>query len=82
MFLFSGSGLAVKLFNKCVIKEIPCSILLDFCSDGDNIPDALKLVNYLNDWFQLKEKQNTKNWSIPPSWNFLFGYHPPTEIFN
>lgn len=29
------------------------AVLLKFCSEGDNIPDALALVNYLNEWLQL-----------------------------
>ncbi|KAK6644496.1 hypothetical protein RUM43_000763 [Polyplax serrata] len=77
-----GSGLTVKLFNNCMRREIPCSILLNFCSDGDNIPDAFRLVDYFNEWFQLKEKQNLTNWIVPPSWNLFFGANPPVEIFN
>lgn len=29
------------------------AVLLKFCSEGDNIPDAFVLVNYLNEWLQL-----------------------------
>lgn len=29
------------------------AVLLKFCSEGDNIPDAFALVNYLNEWLQL-----------------------------
>lgn len=34
-------------------KGIQMAVLLKFCSEGDNIPDAFALVNYLNEWLQL-----------------------------
>lgn len=34
-------------------KEIPMVVLLKFVSEGDNIPDALGLVEYLNEWLQI-----------------------------
>lgn len=29
------------------------AVLLKFVSEGDNIPDALGLVEYLNEWLQI-----------------------------
>lgn len=29
------------------------AVLLKFVSEGDNIPDALSLVEYLNEWLQI-----------------------------
>lgn len=34
-------------------EELPLAVLLLFCSEGDNIPDAFTLVNHLNDWLHL-----------------------------
>jgi len=34
-------------------QGIQMAVLLKFCSEGDNIPDAFALVNYLNEWLQL-----------------------------
>lgn len=39
-------------FFSCA-QDIPLGVLLLFCSEGDNIPDALALVNHLNDWLHL-----------------------------
>lgn len=38
-------------------KGIQMAVLLKFCSEGDNIPDAFALVNYLNEWLQLVKSE-------------------------
>lgn len=43
----------VCLFVFSCAQDIPLAVLLLFCSEGDNIPDALALVNHLNDWLHL-----------------------------
>ncbi|XP_050794820.1 proteasome assembly chaperone 2 isoform X4 [Gopherus flavomarginatus] len=67
---------------------IQMAVLLKFCSEGDNIPDALALVNYLNEWLQLvKSEQNStapatpSQWKIPHSWRLLFGSGLPPALF-
>lgn len=49
LFLFFG----VFVFFFSCAEDIPLAVLLLFCSEGDNIPDALTLVNHLNDWLHL-----------------------------
>ena len=34
-------------------EDLPLAVILLFCSEGDNIPDAFTLVNHLNDWLHL-----------------------------
>lgn len=34
-------------------EDLPLAVLLLFCSEGDNIPDAFTLVNQLDDWLHL-----------------------------
>lgn len=34
-------------------EGIPLVVLLVFCAEGDNIPDAMTLLHYINDWLQL-----------------------------
>lgn len=38
-------------------EDLPLAVLLLFCSEGDNIPDAFALVNHLNDWLHLLDSQ-------------------------
>lgn len=72
----------MNLYQKCVQEKISCAVMIEFCSDGNNAPDALKLADYLDSWLQLKKKANKEVWTYPPSWILLFGPQPPTEIFN
>lgn len=47
-----GERSCFGLFFSCA-EDLPLAVLLLFCSEGDNIPDALTLVNQLNDWLHL-----------------------------
>lgn len=38
-------------------KEVQMAVLLKFVSEGDNVPDALGLAEYLNEWLQLIKPQ-------------------------
>ncbi|XP_046488655.1 proteasome assembly chaperone 2 [Neodiprion pinetum] len=78
-----GGGFAKNLYDVFVENHIPCAVLLRFCSEGDNIPDAMELANYLNQWLELFSKDASGNLLIrkPSSWRFLFGNDPPLEMF-
>uniref|UniRef100_A0A8D2F4Q8 Proteasome assembly chaperone 2 n=1 Tax=Theropithecus gelada TaxID=9565 RepID=A0A8D2F4Q8_THEGE len=48
-----GGGITKTLYDESCSKEIQMAVLLKFVSEGDNIPDALGLVEYLNEWLQI-----------------------------
>lgn len=77
-----GGGFAKKLLELFQQNNIKCVILLKFCSEGDNIPDAIELTNYLNTWLNLIPLDDNKSCKLtfPFSWKFLFGNSPLTEI--
>ncbi|XP_067404233.1 proteasome assembly chaperone 2 isoform X2 [Emydura macquarii macquarii] len=92
-----GGGITKLLFSErqkwiCNLSpfcsnRIQMAVLLKFCSEGDNIPDALALVNYLNEWLQLIKSENSdatappSQWKIPHSWRLLFGNGLPPALF-
>ncbi|XP_040520775.1 proteasome assembly chaperone 2 [Gallus gallus] len=91
-----GGGITKLLFTESCSKGIHMAVLLKFCSEGDNIPDAFGLVNYLNEWLQLiKIRRNSSTdaspereipdpsslWKIPSSWRLLFGNGLPPALF-
>ncbi|KAG5265179.1 hypothetical protein AALO_G00262240 [Alosa alosa] len=78
-----GGGITKGLYTDCCNEDIPMAVVLMFCSEGDNIPDAFALGNYLNDWLHLlsKSAQGSPQWNIPPSWKLLFGGGIPPAIF-
>lgn len=78
-----GGGVTKALFNDCCSENISMAVLLLFCSEGDNVPDAFTLVNHLNDWLHLLDKavQDPVPWRIPSSWKLLFGSGVPPMIF-
>lgn len=42
----------------CSMKEnIPLVVLLVFCSEGDNAPDALRMAEYANGWLNIHSNQ-------------------------
>ncbi|XP_013368924.1 PREDICTED: proteasome assembly chaperone 2 isoform X2 [Chinchilla lanigera] len=82
-----GGGITRTLYQESCSKEIPMAVLLKFVSEGDNIPDALGLVEYLNEWLQIIKPQSddptpsTLPWKIPSSWKLLFGSGLPPALF-
>ncbi|XP_025896230.1 proteasome assembly chaperone 2 [Nothoprocta perdicaria] len=82
-----GGGITKLLFTECCSKGIQMAVLLKFCSEGDNIPDAFALVNYLNEWLQLIKCESNNStatspqWKIPSSWRLLFGSGLPPALF-
>ncbi|XP_039381069.1 proteasome assembly chaperone 2 isoform X1 [Mauremys reevesii] len=83
-----GGGITTLLFSESCSNGIQMAVLLKFCSEGDNIPDALALVNYLNEWIQLVKSEQKSDapatpsqWKIPHSWRLLFGSGLPPALF-
>ncbi|XP_067834317.1 proteasome assembly chaperone 2 isoform X1 [Heptranchias perlo] len=82
-----GGGITKSLYNDSCTEGIPLAVLLIFCSEGDNIPDAFSLLNFLNEWIQLIEKTSDQHtvtraqWKIPSSWRLLFGSGIPPALF-
>ncbi|XP_029637808.1 proteasome assembly chaperone 2 [Octopus sinensis] len=75
-----GGGIAKTLFTDCCDAEIPVSVLLLFCAEGDNAWHAKYLATILNQWMNLVPMPMSPNllmpsdiWKIPPSWRLTFG---------
>uniref|UniRef100_A0A8C0E899 Proteasome assembly chaperone 2 n=1 Tax=Balaenoptera musculus TaxID=9771 RepID=A0A8C0E899_BALMU len=86
-FAIPGGGITKTLYDKGCSKEIPMVILLKFVSEGDSIPDALGLVEYLNEWLQIIKpccddpSASALPWIMPSSWRLLFGSGLPPALF-
>ncbi|TNN72335.1 Proteasome assembly chaperone 2 [Liparis tanakae] len=78
-----GGGITKGLYEDSCAEDLPLAVLLLFCSEGDNIPDAFTLANHLNDWLHLLDQpsQNPIKWKIPTSWSLLFGSGIPPALF-
>ncbi|XP_037364774.1 proteasome assembly chaperone 2 [Talpa occidentalis] len=82
-----GGGITKTLYDESCSKEIPMAVLLKFVSEGDNIPDALGLVEYLNEWLHIIKPCNDDPtssalpWKMPSSWKLLFGSGLPPALF-
>ncbi|XP_077208930.1 proteasome assembly chaperone 2 isoform X2 [Paroedura picta] len=82
-----GGGITKRLFTKSCSEGVEMVVLLKFCSEGDNIPDALVLADYLNEWLQITTNQSgsfpakSSKWKTPSSWKHLFGNGLPPSLF-
>lgn len=80
--IIHGGGYAIKLMKLASSKDIPTLILYKYVSEGDNTPDAIQLIEYLNNSINVLPVDNGKiKLSIPISWKYLFGNAPPGEIY-
>ncbi|XP_057332901.1 proteasome assembly chaperone 2 [Microplitis mediator] len=75
----AGGGFALKLHEFLVQNKIPSVVILRFCSEGDNVPDAVAFVDYLNKW--LSFGFDSSKVKFPDSWEFLFGNPAPLDIY-
>lgn len=75
-YFVPGCGYALMLYDLCVANGIRTAMLIKFCSEGDNMPDAHDLAEYLNGWLNVVDK-----WNRPSSWKHLFGKHSPMTIW-
>ncbi|KAG7212565.1 hypothetical protein KM043_012866 [Ampulex compressa] len=78
-----GGGFAINLYNFLSHSKIECVILFKFCSEGDNIADAVDLITYMNQWIKLLDinADGGLKCKFPPSWKYLFGNPPASEIY-
>ncbi|GAB6032227.1 Proteasome assembly chaperone 2 [Chamberlinius hualienensis] len=80
-----GGGIAHTLFKEFLEDGIKTVICLIFCSEGNNIPEAVQLASYVNQWTKLNLKAvktgETANWTKPVSWSFMFGREAARTIF-
>ncbi|XP_053984919.1 proteasome assembly chaperone 2 [Hylaeus volcanicus] len=82
-YCIPGGGFANGLYEYLKSMKIPCTVLFCYCSEGDNVHDALILVKGLNQWLNLLEISTDGgiNVTYPPSWEYLFGNPPSSEIY-
>uniref|UniRef100_A0A3Q0SMB5 Proteasome assembly chaperone 2 n=1 Tax=Amphilophus citrinellus TaxID=61819 RepID=A0A3Q0SMB5_AMPCI len=83
-FFFLEVGLLCVTMCACLFsceEDLPLAVLLLFCSEGDNIPDAFALVNHLNDWLHLLDDHVNVQKFQRPSWSLLFGSGIPPALF-
>uniref|UniRef100_H2Y8M4 Proteasome assembly chaperone 2 n=1 Tax=Ciona savignyi TaxID=51511 RepID=H2Y8M4_CIOSA len=75
-----GGGFTKDLYKVCCDSELAVIVLLTYCSEGDNIPDAMLVLDQLNKWKEFCKNENT-NWITPISLSHMFGNPVPTGIF-
>ncbi|KAI5645781.1 PAC2 family domain-containing protein [Phthorimaea operculella] len=78
-----GGGFATLLYHVATENDLPCFILLKYCSEGDNIPDAYNMIHELNAVLPLFEDNADLASKLiqPVSWKMLFGRPPPQDIY-
>lgn len=73
-----GGGITSYFLKECADDNIPLVVLLKFCFEGNNIPDAIELASYLNQWLHLFQQDT---WKFPESWQLMFGNSAPLTIY-
>nr|XP_040573063.1 proteasome assembly chaperone 2-like [Lepeophtheirus salmonis]ACO12463.1 Proteasome assembly chaperone 2 [Lepeophtheirus salmonis]ADD37884.1 Proteasome assembly chaperone 2 [Lepeophtheirus salmonis] len=71
-----GGGFSKELYKQCKEEGLILHILFTFSSEGDNVPDAMRLYEYFNSWKQQAEKV-----VIPSSWSHLYGNRVTASVF-
>ncbi|KAL9665428.1 hypothetical protein QQ045_020848 [Rhodiola kirilowii] len=71
------------LFSCFKAKGLKVTCLLCYCSEGDNIPEALHLADAALKYVGIhsKEGADRAEWVIPCSWNTFYGPPPDMTLF-
>lgn len=80
LYTINGGGFALKLFQELTCRKIKTLLIMKYCSEGDNVPDSLDIVKYLDDYLRMFDNLNQQI-TFPPSWDLLFGGPPPIGIY-
>lgn len=75
-----GGGIAQKFHKICEDENINSKILIIFAHEGNNIPEAFNLINYLNQLKNYLNETKRNNWSMPISWRYLFGSNIDRQV--
>ncbi len=65
--VFKQGGLLLNLRNECELYNLSATILVLFCSEGNNIPESMGMSQL---FMQLLRNDSTEpiKWKFPPSW--------------
>lgn len=84
-YFMPGSGIAKPFHDLCMADtpKFAYALFMIFCSEGDNVPEAVELLNAVNQWQKFIEinNRNKLNWKVPASWKQMFGSGAPRSIF-
>jgi proteasome assembly chaperone 2 len=72
-----------SLYFACKARGLKVVCILQYCSEGDNIPDAFFVNESLHQFLRQKQGENPGNvqWRIPLSWETVYGPPPDDSIF-
>eukprot|EP00088_Acartia_fossae_P029921 TRINITY_DN3084_c0_g1_i6.p1 TRINITY_DN3084_c0_g1~~TRINITY_DN3084_c0_g1_i6.p1 ORF type:complete len:244 (-),score=45.68 TRINITY_DN3084_c0_g1_i6:308-1039(-) len=73
-----GGGISSRILRQCHQQNLAATVLIKFCSEGDNSTDGMVLAQYLNLLVPVFNKSRPK---IPKSWQHLFGHSAPVQMF-
>jgi len=74
-----GGGISKRILENSKQRKLSLTLLLKFCSEGDNSVDGVVLAEYLDQLVSVRDRElKTK---LPASWSHLFGPPAPTQMF-
>jgi len=68
-YTIEKGSLTEKICNESTSKEISLLVLTIFCTEGNNMPEAFAMADYLNQYLNIHEGQ----WKVPISWMAIEG---------
>lgn len=65
------------LFNECCSLGLPCVLMMAYAADGDNVADAVGLVQAVSKLLpKSEEAAEPRQWQMPSSWSILLSPSP------
>lgn len=69
--VLKNGTLSKNLYDTCVEKKYPLTILVMFVHEGYNIPDALQMASWVDQYKSIFPVDQKPSWVLPNSWKYL-----------
>jgi len=76
--LLNPGTVSERIFNLCKKEGVVVTILVAFCAEGDNLPEATNVAQLIHSFLRAKRgiPSNPVQWKAPPSWSVMFNGSP------
>jgi len=79
--VFKKGSVTEGIFEESKEKLLPLLVFALFVNEGDNIPDSITLIDYVNKYLKIVDQEGPVDWKPPNSWALIQGTPVNVSLF-